>query len=473
MKIYNTLTRRKEEFTPIEDGKIRMYVCGPTVYDYMHIGNARPLVVFDTFRRYMTYRGYDVKYVVNFTDVDDKIINKAIEENITTKEVSDKYIKAYMEDARDLNVDEDNTIHPRATEVMDDIISFVKGLVDKGAAYESDGDVYFDVSKAHDYGKLSGKNIDDLISGASNRIDDNDSSKKKSPVDFALWKKTKLEGEVSWDSPWGKGRPGWHIECSTMSKKILGETIDIHAGGEDLEFPHHENEIAQSEGLNEKTFANYWMHNGMIQVDGTKMSKSLGNFFTLRDIKEEYDLGIIRFYLLTTNYRQPINFTREIIEQAKASLQRLTNAYFKLEEHVEKAEAKETSDEEKAMEEDLESFKERFIEVMDDDLNTADGITVLFDMAKFINTKVDKSSSKVFVEKVFALYKDLFSVLGLVAKKKENSDIDVEEIERLIEERNLAKKAKNYDLADKIRDDLSAMGVRIQDSRDGVKWELM
>ena len=473
MKIYNTLTRRKEEFIPIEDGKIRMYVCGPTVYDYMHIGNARPLVVFDTFRRYMTYRGYDVKYVVNFTDVDDKIINKAIEENITTKEVSDKYIKAYMEDARDLNVDEDNTLHPRATEVMDDIISFVKGLVDKGAAYESDGDVYFDVSKAHDYGKLSGKNIDDLISGASNRIDDNDSSKKKSPVDFALWKKTKLEGEVSWDSPWGKGRPGWHIECSTMSKKILGETIDIHAGGEDLEFPHHENEIAQSEGLNEKTFANYWMHNGMIQVDGTKMSKSLGNFFTLRDIKEEYDLGIIRFYLLTTNYRQPINFTREIIEQAKASLQRLTNAYFKLEEHVEKAEAKETSDEEKAMEEDLESFKERFIEVMDDDLNTADGITVLFDMAKFINTKVDKSSSKVFVEKVFALYKDLFSVLGLVAKKKENSDIDVEEIERLIEERNLAKKAKNYDLADKIRDDLSAMGVRIQDSRDGVKWELM
>lgn len=473
MKIYNTLTRRKEEFTPIEDGKIRMYVCGPTVYDYMHIGNARPLVVFDTFRRYMTYRGYDVKYVVNFTDVDDKIINKAIEENITTKEVSDKYIKAYMEDARDLNVDEDNTIHPRATEVMDDIISFVKGLVDKGAAYESDGDVYFDVSKAHDYGKLSGKNIDDLISGASNRVDDNDSSKKKSPVDFALWKKTKLEGEVSWDSPWGKGRPGWHIECSTMSKKILGETIDIHAGGEDLEFPHHENEIAQSEGLNEKTFANYWMHNGMIQVDGTKMSKSLGNFFTLRDIKEEYDLGIIRFYLLTTNYRQPINFTREIIEQAKASLQRLTNAYFKLEEHVEKAEAKETSDEEKAMEEDLESFKERFIEVMDDDLNTADGITVLFDMAKFINTKVDKSSSKVFVEKVFALYKDLFSVLGLVAKKKEYSDIDVEEIERLIEERNLAKKAKNYDLADKIRDDLSAMGVRIQDSRDGVKWELM
>ncbi|WP_243342330.1 cysteine--tRNA ligase [Anaerococcus sp. AGMB09787] len=473
MKIHNTLTRRKEEFTPIEDGKIRMYVCGPTVYDYMHIGNARPLVVFDTFRRYMTYRGYDVKYVVNFTDVDDKIINKAIEENITTKEVSDKYIKAYMEDARDLNIDEDNTIHPRATEVMDDIIAFVKGLVDKGVAYESDGDVYFDVSKAYDYGKLSGKNIEDLISGASNRLDDKDRAKKKSPVDFALWKKTKLDGEVSWQSPWGEGRPGWHIECSTMSKKILGETIDIHAGGEDLEFPHHENEIAQSEGLNEKTFANYWMHNGMIQVDGTKMSKSLGNFFTLRDIKEEYDLGIIRFYLLTTNYRQPINFTREIIEQAKASLQRLTNAYFKLEELIENAEDKAESDEEKAMEKDLEAFKERFIEVMDDDLNTADGITVLFDMAKFINTKPDQESSREFLEKVFALYKDLFSVLGLVAKKKENSDIDVETIERLIEERNLAKKAKNYDLADKIRDDLSAMGVRIQDSRDGVKWELM
>lgn len=471
MKIHNTLTRQKEEFIPIEENKIRMYVCGPTVYDYMHIGNARPLVVFDTFRRYMQFKGYDVKYVVNFTDVDDKIINKSIAEGITTKEVTDKYITAYMEDAKDLNIDEDDTIHPRATEVMDDIIAFVKGLVDKGMAYESEGDVYFDVSKADDYGKLSGKNIEDLIHGASNRLDTADGSKKKTPVDFALWKKTKKEGEVSWKSPWGEGRPGWHIECSTMSKKILGETIDIHAGGEDLEFPHHENEIAQSEGLNGKTFANYWMHNGMIQVDGTKMSKSLGNFFTLHDIKKEYDLSIIRFWLLTTNYRQPINFTREIIEQAKASLQRLINAYFRLEELLAKAEVKELSEEEKSLEDDLKAFKDKFIEVMDDDLNTADAITVLFDMAKFINTKLDLSSSKELVDKTYTLYKELFESLGLLAKKKE-ADIDVSKIEELIAKRTEAKKAKDFVTADKIRDELSAMGITIKDTREGVKWEI-
>lgn len=471
MKIHNTLTRQKEEFIPINENEIKMYVCGPTVYDYMHIGNARPLVVFDTFRRYMTFKGYDVKYVVNFTDVDDKIINKSIAEGITTKEVTDKYIKAYMEDAKDLNIDEENTIHPRATEVMDDIIAFVKGLVDKNMAYESEGDVYFDVSKADDYGKLSGKNIEDLVHGASNRLDTADGSKKKSPVDFALWKKTKKEGEISWSSPWGEGRPGWHIECSTMSEKILGETIDIHAGGEDLEFPHHENEIAQSEGLNEKTFANYWMHNGMIQVDGTKMSKSLGNFFTLHDIKKEYDLGVIRFWLLTTNYRQPINFTREIIEQAKASLNRLTNAYFRLEELIAKAEEKAISEEEKNLLENLDKFKENFIEVMDDDLNTADAITVLFDMAKFINTKLSETTSKEVLEKTFDLYKDLFASLGLVAKKKE-ADVDVERIEELIEKRSLAKKNKDFATADAIRDELTAMGITIKDTREGVKWEI-
>lgn len=471
MKIHNTLTRQKEEFIPIEENKIRMYVCGPTVYDYMHIGNARPLVVFDTFRRYMQFKGYYVKYVVNFTDVDDKIINKSIDEGITTKEVTDKYITAYMEDAKDLNIDEEDTIHPRATEVMDDIIAFVKGLVDKGMAYESEGDVYFDVSKADDYGKLSGKNIEDLIHGASNRLDTADGSKKKSPVDFALWKKTKKEGEISWKSPWGEGRPGWHIECSTMSKKILGETIDIHAGGEDLEFPHHENEIAQSEGLNEKTFANYWMHNGMIQVDGTKMSKSLGNFFTLHDIKKEYDLSIIRFWLLTTNYRQPINFTREIIEQAKASLQRLTNAYFRLEELLDKAEGKDLSEEEKSLENDLKDFKDKFIEVMDDDLNTADAITVLFDIAKFVNTKLDSSSSKDLVDKTYKLYKELFESLGLLAKKKE-ADVDVEKIEELIAKRTEAKKSKDFATADKIRDELTSMGITIKDTREGVKWEI-
>lgn len=470
MKIHNTLTRQKEEFIPIDENKIKMYVCGPTVYDYMHIGNARPLVVFDTLRRYMNFRGYDVKYVVNFTDVDDKIINKSIAEGISTKEVTDKYIAAYMEDAKDLNIDEENTIHPRATEVMDDIIAFVKGLIDKGMAYESEGDVYFDVSKADDYGKLSGKNIEDLIHGASNRLDRADGSKKKSPVDFALWKKTKKEGEISWTSPWGEGRPGWHIECSTMSKKILGDTIDIHAGGEDLEFPHHENEIAQSEGLNGKKFANYWMHNGMIQVDGSKMSKSLGNFFTLHDIKKEYDLSVIRFWLLTTNYRQPINFTKEIINQANSSLQRLTNAYFRLED-LKKSQAEKSQTINQDLIRELDSFKNKFIEVMDDDLNTADAITVLFDMAKFINTKIDENSDKDLVNKTFDLYKSLFDTLGLLAKKKE-ADVDVAKIEELIGKRSEAKKAKDFATADAIRDELAHMGITIKDTREGVKWEI-
>ncbi|WP_276862647.1 cysteine--tRNA ligase [Anaerococcus tetradius] len=470
MKIHNTLTRQKEEFIPINENKIKMYVCGPTVYDYMHIGNARPLVVFDTLRRYMNFRGYDVKYVVNFTDVDDKIINKSIAEGISTKEVTDKYIAAYMEDAKDLNIDEENTIHPRATEVMDDIIAFVKGLIDKGMAYESEGDVYFDVSKADDYGKLSGKNIEDLIHGASNRLDRADGSKKKSPVDFALWKKTKKEGEISWKSPWGDGRPGWHIECSTMSKKILGDTIDIHAGGEDLEFPHHENEIAQSEGLNGKKFANYWMHNGMIQVDGSKMSKSLGNFFTLHDIKKEYDLSVIRFWLLTTNYRQPINFTKEIINQANSSLQRLTNAYFRLED-LKKSQAEKSQTSNQDLISELYSFKNKFIEVMDDDLNTADAITVLFDMAKFINTKIDENSDKDLVNKTFDLYKSLFDTLGLLAKKKE-ADVDVAKIEELIGKRSEAKKAKDFATADAIRDELAHMGITIKDTREGAKWEI-
>ena len=470
MKIHNTLTRQKEEFIPIDENKIKMYVCGPTVYDYMHIGNARPLVVFDTLRRYMNFRGYDVKYVVNFTDVDDKIINKSIAEGISTKEVTDKYIAAYMEDAKDLNIDEENTIHPRATEVMDDIIAFVKGLIDKGMAYESEGDVYFDVSKADDYGKLSGKNIEDLIHGASNRLDRADGSKKKSPVDFALWKKTKKEGEISWKSPWGDGRPGWHIECSTMSKKILGDTIDIHAGGEDLEFPHHENEIAQSEGLNGKKFANYWIHNGMIQVDGSKMSKSLGNFFTLHDIKKEYDLSVIRFWLLTTNYRQPINFTKEIINQANSSLQRLTNAYFRLED-LKKSQAEKSQTINQDLIRELDSFKNKFIEVMDDDLNTADAITVLFDIAKFINTKIDENSDKDLVNKTFDLYKSLFDTLGLLAKKKE-ANVDVAKIEELIAKRREAKKAKDFATADAIRDELSHMGITITDTSEGVKREI-
>ena len=472
MKIHNTLTRKTEEFIPIEENKVRMYVCGPTVYDYMHIGNARPLVVFDTFRRYLKYRGYDVTYVVNFTDVDDKIINKSIEEGITTKEVTDRYIKAYMEDAHDLNIDEEDTIHPRATEVMDDIIEFVADLVEKGAAYESDGDVYFRVEKAKDYGKLSGKNVEDLLHGASNRLEDTDTSKKESPLDFALWKKTKKEGEVAWDSPWGKGRPGWHIECSTMSKKILGETIDIHAGGEDLEFPHHENEIAQSETLNEKTFANYWMHNGMIQVDGTKMSKSLGNFFTLHDIKKEYDLMVIRFWLLTTNYRQPINFTREIIEGASKSLDRINNAVFRLEDLLAKASGDEILDDEKALLDQLNGFENKFIEVMDNDLNTADGITVIFDLVKFANTKINEDKTKALIKTVLDKFLELEEVLGIKNIKKSHEGIDEDKILALIEERTAAKKNKDYARADAIRDELDQMGVAIKDTREGVKWEL-
>ena len=471
MKIYNTLSRKKEVFKPIEEGKIKMYVCGPTVYDYMHIGNARPLVVFDTLRRFAKFRGYDVKYVVNFTDVDDKIIKKSIEEGITTKEVTDRYIAQYMADAKDLNLDEEDTIHPRATEVMDDIIAFIDGLVKKGVAYESDGDVYFDVSKKADYGKLSRRNLDDLMHGASNRLDNEDTNRKKNPADFTLWKKTKIEGEVAWDSPWGAGRPGWHIECSTMNKKILGETIDIHAGGEDLEFPHHENEIAQSEALNEVKFANYWMHNGMIQVNGTKMSKSLGNFFTLDDIKKEYDLMTIRFWLLTTSYRQPINFTREIIEQAQNSLNRLNNAAFKLEEDLARASDRPMDDNEEKLLANLDAAEADFIRVMEDDLNTADAITVLFDLAKFINTNISSTSSKAFIEKTKALYDSLYDVLGLVAKKK-SLDIDEDFILAKIEERAAAKKAKDFAKADAIRDELLEMGISLKDTRDGVKWEI-
>lgn len=473
MKIHNTLTRKTEEFVPIEKNKVKMYVCGPTVYDYMHIGNARPLVVFDTFRRYVRYRGYDITYVVNFTDVDDKIIKKSIEENISTKEVTDRYIAAFMEDAHDLNLDEANTIHPRATEVMDDIIEFVSELIKKGAAYEVDGDVYFRVSKADNYGKLSGKNIEELVHGASNRLDNNQASKKESPADFALWKKTKIEGEVSWDSPWGFGRPGWHIECSTMNKKILGETIDIHAGGEDLEFPHHENEIAQSETLNEKTFANYWMHNGMIQVDGTKMSKSLGNFFTLHDIKKEYDLMVIRFWLLTTNYRQPINFTREIIEGAKNSLDRINNAVFRLEDLATNASGNELFDDEQNLLNELAEFENKFIEVMDNDLNTADGITVLFDLVKFANTKVSSENSKQLIKAVLDKILELEEVLGIENRQKVNAEVDEAKILDLIEQRNAAKKEKDFEKADAIRDELTAMGVAIKDTREGVKWELI
>ncbi|MDO4662189.1 MAG: cysteine--tRNA ligase [Tissierellia bacterium] len=463
MKIYNTLAREKQEFIPQEDKKVKMYVCGPTVYDYIHIGNARPMVVFDTFRRYLQYLGYEVKYVVNFTDVDDKIINKAIKENVDFRQITEKYINAFMEDAKDLNLDEKDTIHPKATETMDDIIQFVKELEDMGAAYNVDGNVYFDVSKAKGYGKLSGKKIEDLIAGASNRVDEN--SEKKNPTDFALWKKTKLEKEPSWQSPWGKGRPGWHIECSTMSRKYLGDTLDIHAGGEDLEFPHHENEIAQSETLNKKPFANYWMHNGMIQVSGTKMSKSLGNFFTLHDIKKEFDLMVIRFWLLSSSYRLPINFTREIIEQAKNSLDRLNNARFRMDELLENTKGS-LKESEKSHIEYLDKLEDRFKEVMDDDLNTADAITVLFDIVKFANTNLNNDSSNELVNYTLEMFIRLENVLGIENRKKDISDLDIEKIEEMIEQRAKAKKEKNYALADSIRDKLDSIGIAIKDTRE-------
>lgn len=470
MKIYNTLSRKKEEFIPIEENKIMMYVCGPTVYDYIHIGNARPMVIFDTFRRYMTYKGYDVKYVVNFTDVDDKIIKRANEENVSFKEITEKYIRAFKEDAKGLNLDEEHTIHPKATETIEDIVNFIQKLVESGAAYEMDGDVYFDISKACDYGKLSGKKIEDLIAGASQRVDEN--IKKKNPMDFALWKKAKNDKEPAWPSPWSMGRPGWHIECSAMSKKYLGETLDIHAGGEDLEFPHHENEIAQSETLHHKTFANYWMHNGMIQVDGTKMSKSLGNFFTLHDIKKEYDLMVVRFWLLQAGYRLPINFTREIIEQSKNALERLNNAKFRMDELLEKTEGL-IKEEEREYLDYLNLLKKNFEDKMDDDLNTADAISVLFEMAKFSNTKLDEQSSHEIISFTRDLFLKLENALGIENRKKVDDSIDTKLVEKLIEERSLAKKNRDYQTADKIREQLHEMGVKIKDTREKTVWELI
>jgi len=341
VKLYNTLTRRKEEFKPIKENEVTMYVCGPTVYNYIHVGNARPLVVFDTLRRYFVYKGYKVKYTVNFTDIDDKLIKRANEENSTVKEIADKYIEEFMKDAKGLSLYEEETLHPRATEYIDKIIEFVDGLVKKGAAYNVDGNVYFDITKAHNYGKLSKKNIDELISGARVEISD----EKKNPMDFALWKKAK-EGEPSWDSPWGKGRPGWHIECSVMAKELLGESIDIHAGGEDLQFPHHENEIAQSETLTGKPFANYWLHNAMVNVDNKKMSKSELNFFTVREISEEFDLEVLRFFILSAHYRNPVNFSKELMEQSKKALDRLYNGKYNLEYLLSKAEDREANEEE-------------------------------------------------------------------------------------------------------------------------------
>ncbi|MDU7151260.1 MAG: cysteine--tRNA ligase [Peptoniphilus grossensis] len=463
MKLYNTLSRTKEDFVPIKEGEVGIYNCGPTVYNFIHVGNARPLVVFDTLRRYFTYKGMKVKFVVNFTDIDDKMINKANDEGVQVSDIAERYIKEFKQDANGLHLYDYETLNPRATEHIDEIISFIKTLIDKGAAYVSNGDVYFDINYAKDYGKLSKKNIEDLISG--HRVDINDN--KKNPSDFALWK-NKKEGEPFWKAPWGEGRPGWHIECSVMAKTLIGDNIDIHTGGEDLQFPHHENEIAQSEACNGVPFANYWLHNGMITVDNEKMSKSKGNFFTVREIADEFDLEVLRFFLLTTQYRSPINFSREVMEQTKNSSKRLYNAKYKLEDAIEKSNADKITDEEEKLYRSFDRHIEKFENAMDDDLNTADAITAIFDLVKDINLNLDESNSKEMLEKTLELLKKLTRVLGIMEGEREEIS---EDIEGLIAERNAARKNKDFAKADEIRDKLKEMGIEIEDTRSGTTWK--
>ena len=464
MKIYNTLTRQKEEFIPLEDKKIKMYVCGPTVYNYFHIGNARPFIVFDAFRNYMTYRGYDVNYVQNFTDVDDKIINKAIQEGISPDEVAEKYIEEYFKDADALGIKRAD-VHPRVTENIQQIIDFVQQLIKKGFAYELDGDVYFDTAAYKEYGKLSGQDLAELDLGS--RINVND--RKKHPADFALWK-AKKTSEPGWCSPWGEGRPGWHIECSVMSARYLGDSIDIHAGGQDLIFPHHENEIAQSEARSGKQFARYWMHNGYINVDNQKMSKSLGNFFTVRDILSEVSGDVIRFFLLSAQYRNPVNFSKEMLLQTKAGMERLINSKERLIfmlSHKEADQSPLTEDESK-LQAELESFRGKFIDAMDDDLNTADAISVIFELARFSNSNADENSSSLWIKSNLDMLNELTGVLNIINIKEKQSD---EEIETLITKRAEFKKARDFETADRIRQQLLDMGVEIEDTRQGTKWK--
>ena len=466
MKIFNTLTRRKEEFVPLEEGKVKMYVCGPTVYNLIHIGNARPMIIFDTVRRYMEYKGYEVNYVSNFTDVDDKIIKKAIEEGVSAEEISTRYIKECKKDMADMNV-KPATTAPQATQEIQGMIDMIQTLIDKGYAYPAaDGTVYFRVKKFKDYGKLSHKNLDDLQSGfRSLKVSGED--QKEDPLDFVLWK-PKKEGEPSWPSPWCDGRPGWHIECSVMSKKYLGEEIDIHAGGEDLIFPHHENEIAQSECCNGKIFARYWMHNGFLNIDNRKMSKSLGNFRTVRQIGEQYDLQVLRFFMLNAHYRSPLNFSADLMEAAKNSLERILEAAGKLSDRKDNGAAENITEEELALLKEAEGFVTKFEAAMDDDFNTADALAAIFELVKFANTNVDENSSKEFAG---GLYEELFKlsdVLGLKIEKKE--EILDKEIENLIQERQAARKAKDFKRADEIRDELLKKGIILKDTREGVKW---
>ena len=466
MKLYNTLTRKKEEFVPIEEGKVKMYVCGPTVYNYIHIGNARPYVVFDTVRRYFEYKGYEVTYIQNFTDVDDKIINKANEEHSSMEAVSNRFIEEAFHDADGLNVKRASH-HPRVTQEMDNIISMIQTLIDKGFAYENEGTVYFNTKKFPEYGKLSKKNLDELIAGASERVTLDEA--KVNSTDFVLWKPYK-PGEPKWQSPWGEGRPGWHIECSVMAKRYLGDTIDIHAGGEDLIFPHHENEIAQSECANGAQFANYWLHNGFITVDNEKMSKSLGNFFTVREIAAEFPYDVIRFFILNGHYRMPLNFSRELLQSCQNGLERIKNCKKALEHYVLNAQGDviAAGEEEKAAE--IDKFKEQFETAMDDDFNTADAITAIYELVRFSNKATKEGVSKALAQKALDSLIKLCEVLGLNRNEEENSDVDVEKIEALIAKRTEAKKNKDFDTADAIRDELAEMGITIKDTRQGVQW---
>ncbi len=462
MKVYNTLTRKKEELVPITPGEIKMYACGPTVYNYIHIGNARPLCIFDILRRYLEYRGYNVKFVQNFTDIDDKIIRRANEEHVDFSEISERYIKEFWTDADGLNV-RHATINPKATENIDAIIQIISTLIEKGYAYEAQGDVYFSTEKFKDYGKLSHQPLEDLEAGARIMVGE----VKHEPMDFAVWKAAK-PGEPAWDSPWGKGRPGWHIECSAMNWRYLGDTIDIHCGGQDLIFPHHENEIAQSECFTGKPFAHYWMHNGYINVDNVKMSKSLGNFFTVRDVAEKYGYEPIRYLLISAQYRSPINYSTDIIEQCIAALNRLYTCRDSLDFELKNAVDAE-HDGDKAIIDGFNKYREQFIAAMDDDLNTADAIASIFELVRDINTNVvGKTPSKALVEGAIAMFDELTGVLGLVYNRKtETLDSDVE---ALIEARTNARKEKNWAEADRIRDQLKKMGIVLEDTAQGVKW---
>lgn len=467
MKIFNTLTRTKEEFVPIEEGKVRMYVCGPTVYNLIHIGNARPMIVFDTVRRYMEHKGLEVNFVSNFTDVDDKIIKKAIEEGVDADTISKRYIEECKKDMEALNV-KPATTHPLATEEICGMLDMICSLIEKGHAYMAkDGTVYFRTRSFQEYGKLSHKNLDDLQAG-HREIKVTGADGKEDELDFVLWK-PKKDGEPYWESPWCNGRPGWHIECSVMAKKYLGDEIDIHAGGEDLIFPHHENEIAQSEAANGRTFARYWMHNGFLNIDNRKMSKSLGNFFTVRDISEKYDLQVLRFFMLSAHYRSPLNFSAELMEAAKSGLERIITAVSNLKYHMDNASVSDLSSEEGQRLTEAKGYVNRFDEAMDDDFNTADAVSVVFELVKYANTTVGEGSSRAYAAALRDEIIMLSDIMGLIVEKKE--EILSEEIEALIAERQAARKSKNFARADEIRDELLSRGIILEDTREGVKWK--